>query len=71
LQGHRRFTGCNRIMQGEVGAQAVPVFHQGVRAETQPGFFPAGFPFFCVLMFALIVGRCKLSVCATLKKVVA
>ena len=43
LQGDHRFTGGNGIVQGEVGAQAVPVFHQGVRAETQPGFLPAGF----------------------------
>ena len=60
LQGHRRFAGGNRIMQGEVGAQAVPVFHQGVRAETQPGFLPAGFP----IQHAVGIGRALVRVVA-------
>jgi hypothetical protein len=53
LQGHHRFAFRDRVVQGEVGAQSIPVFHQGVRAKTQPGFFPAGF----AIQHALGIGR--------------
>ena len=43
-QGHDRFRFSDRIVQREVGAQPVPVFHQRVRAKTQPGGGPVGFP---------------------------
>ena len=44
LQGHRWFAFGDGVVQREVGAQAVPVFHQRVRAKTQPGGRPVGFP---------------------------
>ena len=62
LQSHHRFAFCNRVMQGEVGAQAIAVFHQGVRAKTQPGFFPAGFP----IQHTVRIGRALVRVVAPL-----
>ena len=47
-------------MQGEVGAQAIPVFHQGVRPKIQPGFLPAGFP----IQHAVGIGRALVRVVA-------
>ena len=60
LQGDHRFAGGNGIVQGEAGAQAVPVFHQGVRAETQPGLLPAGF----LIQHAVRIGRALVRVVA-------
>ena len=60
LSRHHRFAFGNRIVQGEVRAQAVPVFHQGVRAETQPGLLPAGFP----IPHAVGIGRALVRVVA-------
>ena len=62
LQRHDRLAFRNRVVQGEGGTQAVPVLHQGVRAETQPGLLPAGFP----IQHALGIGRALVRVVAPL-----
>jgi hypothetical protein len=61
-QGHDRFALRNRVVQGEVGAQTVPVFHQGVRPKIQPRFLRAAF----AIQHALRIGRAPVRVVAAL-----
>src|SRR5271163_389300 len=61
-QRHDRLGFGDGIMQGEIGAQAVTVFHERVCPKIQPGFLALGFP----IQHALRISRALVRVVATL-----
>lgn len=60
-QRRHRLRFGDRIMDREVGAQAVAVFHQDVPAKTQPGFFAVGLS----IQHAFRIGRTPVRGVAT------
>jgi hypothetical protein len=62
LQRHHRLGFGDRIMDGEVGTQAVAVVHQHRPAKTQPGVFPRDLP----IQHAVRIGPAPVRGVATL-----
>jgi hypothetical protein len=61
-QGHDRLGFGDRIVQGEIGAQPVPVFHERVAAKVKLRLFALGF----AIQDALGIGRALMRVVAAL-----
>jgi hypothetical protein len=61
-QSHDRFALGNRVVQSEIGAETVAIFHQHVPAKTEPGFFAFGF----AVNDAVRIGRALVGLVATL-----